>query len=112
VRPQWEGPEFKSISLISPVSLPSLLAIFIKPLSRVCISYLRRSFVFSFALPLSYCLIFRLGSSDRLAIAKAERNVGKGARTARIQRSKTVFVTVSLFLLSLVRFVFVFRVAD
>jgi len=55
---------------------------------------------------------FRLGSSDRHAIAKTERNVGKGARAARIQRSKMVFVTVSLFLLSLVRSVFVSRVAD
>jgi len=53
-----------------------------------------------------------LGSSDRHAIAKTERNVGKGARAARIQRSKMVFVTVSLFLLSLVRSVFVSRVAD
>jgi len=53
-----------------------------------------------------------LGSSDRLAIAKAERNVGKGARAARIQRSKMVFLTVSLFPLSLARFVVFYRVAD
>jgi len=60
----------------------------------------------------SYSLPFLLGSSDRLAIAKAERNVGKGARAARIQRSKMVFLTVSLFPLSLARFVVFYRVAD
>lgn len=36
-------------------------------------------------------MVLGFGCLDRLAIAKSERNVGKGARAARIQRNKMVF---------------------
>lgn len=42
-------------------------------------------------------MVFQLKFLDRLAIVKTERNVGKGARAARINRNKMVFKSVHNF---------------
>ena len=59
-----------------------------------------------------FCFLIELNCLDRLAIVKNDRNIGKGARAARLQRNKMVlFDSVSMLLLFLF-IIFSFRIID
>jgi len=111
----WEEGSIKSISLTSHASLLSLLATFTKPLSKVPSSYfqfMNAIFFFNFYKFLMFCFLIELNCLDRLAIVKNDRNIGKGARAARLQRNKMVlFDSVSMLLLFLF-IIFSFRIID